>query len=193
VICPPREGHQYRVYDSLENYWRCVYSAAGVRSGAGCQRDYHSQIDVGHLDEEPPPSNSTSLMTIQEIFEHDSVANTMLIEDVKEEEQEEHTVFSGVPPKVVQLLHDVGFNKSKLTVTSIEMKLAWDNAVDMKYLVKIDHRYGCDLTNMARRGCLIRTIRPLVFNIVERCGLRVVTGRLKYQKGETRLVTYTLQ
>jgi hypothetical protein len=167
-------------------------------------RDYRTAIDVGYLDVEPPPNNPESVMTVEEIFANDLALHSTAVDQEEEEVDRKHAgggeqehimrlVLSDLPPVVLRLLHDLGFVAPRFTVTSVEMRFAWENAVGMEYLARIDQKYGSELAGMARRGDLMKSMRPVVFKIALQCGLRVVTGRCsQYQKGEARLSTYTL-
>jgi uncharacterized protein (DUF433 family) len=170
--------------------WRCMYSSApGVKPHTPRHRDFHNQIDMGYLDVEPPPSNSKSLMTLQELCEHDSVANTntMLIDDRKEEEnepeqrqqqeiEEDRTRvdenWARLPTHYRQLLVHLGFAFGVYKVTGQEMQEAWETATEVGYLDLLQLPY------CANNSAKLKTVRVQVLQLVHDYNLNLETKRV---------------
>jgi hypothetical protein len=159
--------------------WLCI--TADLRDGdvsSRCHRDYKSPIDTGYLDEVIPDDERKDGMIIEEITD----------DEESEHEQERLQIVEDklalLPASHRQLLRDLGFAQGVYTVTSEQMKQAWEGATEVAYLESI--QLGLCVHDSAK----LNTVRKVASMFLRHCNLSLKSAQKRCNG--VRVYIYTL-
>ena len=143
-----------------------------------CHRDYKTPIDTGYLDE---------------VIPDDERKDGMVIEEIKEDEEEEHErarlqivedKLALLPASHRQLLADLGFGQGVYTVISEQMKQAWETATDVTYLESLQ------LGPYVHDSTKLNSVRKVASMLLRHCNISLKSTQQRCSG--VRVYIYTL-